>query len=140
LASVPRTFVDTNVLLAALLTEGTARQVVSYAIAGGFVPIVSEQVLSELERNLHKKFKVSKPRVVETVAFVRSLAEVVATPKNAPSVCRDNDDDAIIAAAIASNATYLLTGDRDLLEIKDPGDLQIVSPRNLLHLLAEKTR
>ena len=49
---------------------------------------------------------------------VRRLAEEVTlvVPQPLPAgVCRDPDDDAILATALAAEADYLVTGDQDLL-------------------------
>lgn len=43
------------------------------------------------------------------------------TPVEIPNVCRDPDDDEILAIAIAGNADAVVTGDSDLLAIRRYG-------------------
>ena len=45
-----------------------------------------------------------------------------------PQVCRDTDDDLIVAAASAARCEYLVTGDNDLLVLKQFNDVAIVTP------------
>ena len=44
-------------------------------------------------------------------------------------VCRDPEDDHIIALADSARANYIITGDEDLLILKRYGSTQIVTPR-----------
>ena len=41
--------------------------------------------------------------------------------------CRDRDDDKFVETALASEAAFLITGDKDLLEASAPGGLQIIT-------------
>ena len=42
--------------------------------------------------------------------------------------CRDTDDDKFIHTALAAEAPWLVTGDRDLLSVQAPEGLQILTP------------
>ena len=44
-------------------------------------------------------------------------------------VCRDPDDDLILAAALAAEANLLVTGNQDLLVIKEFEGIPILTPR-----------
>jgi len=46
------------------------------------------------------------------------------------SVCRDPGDDAILACALEARADYLVTGEVDLLELKNFEGIRIVNPRD----------
>jgi len=53
-----------------------------------------------------------------------------------PAVCRDPDDDYLVALATAHHANVLVTGDDDLLAIDhDPLDIEILTPRQLVDRL-----
>ncbi len=47
----------------------------------------------------------------------------------------DRDDDKYIAAALEGRATFVVTGDPDLLEIGQQAGVRIVNPREFLSLL-----
>ena len=47
-------------------------------------------------------------------------------------VCRDADDDWVLATAIAGKADVIVTGDEDLLVLKQHADIPIISPRLFL--------
>lgn len=47
-----------------------------------------------------------------------------------PNICRDPNDDVIIACATNAAADYIVTGDEDLLTLKSYKDIGITNPRN----------
>jgi putative PIN family toxin of toxin-antitoxin system len=49
------------------------------------------------------------------VAMLRQVAEIVDPPPLRPPVRRDQDDDALLAVAVASRADLIICGDADLL-------------------------
>jgi predicted nucleic acid-binding protein len=55
------------------------------------------------------------------------LAEVV-EPIEVPRVCRDPDDDEVLAAAVIGEAAFIVTGDEDLLVLKTHGEIRILTP------------
>ena len=58
----------------------------------------------------------------------------------AAEVCRDPDDIKILGLAVASNADYIVTGDKDLLVLKSFQNIPILTPRSFSDILrsAEK--
>ena len=53
-------------------------------------------------------------------------------------ICRDPDDDMVLATAIAAQADLILTGDEDLLVLAEHGGIRILSPRQFVELLDRK--
>jgi predicted nucleic acid-binding protein len=56
------------------------------------------------------------------------LAEVVEPPPLPQPVCRDPDDDAVLALAIAAKADLIVSGDEDLLSMNSFAGIPILSP------------
>ncbi len=44
------------------------------------------------------------------------------------AVCSDPDDDKFIAAALAGNAQFVISGDRALLRVREHGGVRIMAP------------
>ncbi len=122
---------DTNVLIAAFISEGVCAKLLARARKKQFELVTCPFVLREFERVLKKKFKAAADEVHEALDLVVEDVQVeAATEKNAPGVCRDPDDDNVLACALAADADYIVTGDDDLLVLASHGKTKIITPRN----------
>ena len=123
-----RVFLDTNVLISAIATRGICTDVLRIVVADHSL-VVSETVLRELRRVLGDKFGVPPGTIVATEDFLRREGVVIeeATPLGI-ELC-DPDDVPILEEAVAGRASFLVTGDGDLLQIAEGAPVAIVSPR-----------
>lgn len=124
---------DTNVIVAALVAEGLCREVVHRAVWMR-VLASSKSLLDELDETLTRKFTITPA----TAAFLRAFRERVplVEPRALPErVCRDSDDDLVLATAVAAGATMIVTGDDDLLVLGSYEGIEIVTPRRFLERL-----
>jgi putative PIN family toxin of toxin-antitoxin system len=71
-------------------------------------------------------------------AFLELLrAEAILLPHApAPAICRDPDDDYLLGCAASGGADYLVTGDDDLLAVRQHKDVAIVDARTFLAVLS----
>lgn len=128
-----RVFVDTNVLLSALLTRGLCRELVE-RLAAEHQPVISAHVEGELKRVLSEKFGASTLEIAEALALFVHWERANAT--SAALATRDPGDDQILSAAMAGKCEILVTGDRDLTDLpKDACPVPIMTPRQLFDLL-----
>lgn len=94
--------------------------------------LTSGYILDEFETKLVSRAGISSEEAARTRAEVTGDCEVVAITPLAVALCRDADDDAILATAIAARADSLVTGDKDLLVIGSFQGIRIVTPRECL--------
>jgi len=122
---------DTNALIAAIITEGTCSKLLRRARAREFSLVSCPFIATELRRILSKKFRLSHNELASAMGPIsEAIGQVIEHSLKVKGICRDADDDNIIACAIAAKAAYLVTGDSDLLEIKDYKGIKIVTPRD----------
>jgi len=131
-----RVALDTNVLVSAVATRGLCADVLNLVLAEHEL-IVGEAVLTELRRVLAERIRVPSKTIDEVVLLLRQEAEVVKKTVSVDVKIRDKDDLAVLSEAIAGNAEALVTGDRDLLEIKEDLPLRILTPRAFWEQLRE---
>ena len=68
----------------------------------------------------------------ELVAYAINLASIFDVPEGGPIVADDPDDDVFIHCAIAAGASYLVSGDRHLLDLSEYADIPILTVREFL--------
>ena len=111
-----RVVLDTNVLVSALHFGGRPRRLLDDVLRGDHTLITGPAILSELEAVLVQTCGWTSDRAAAVRAELEAIAEVV-TPVEVPRVCRDPDDDQILAIAVAGAVDALVTGDADLLAL-----------------------
>jgi len=52
-----------------------------------------------------------------------------------PQVCKDTDDDKYLAAAVEGRAAFVVTGDRDLPQVREYRGVRVIDPRRFLSVL-----
>lgn len=122
-----RALLDTNVLIAAFIARGNSNEVFDHCLTSHQI-ITSLWILDELEEKLIGKFHFSKAEVKGVVRLIRDNAEIAEPEGLDEKVCRDADDDNILAAALAGKADCIITGDSDLLVLKNYRGIRILSP------------
>ena len=122
-----RIILDTNVLIAAFIARGSCHELLEYCIRRHTL-VTSDFILDELRETLIEKFKHTSEAAGEAATLLRSRMEVVIPARLDTPVCRDADDDNILAAAVTGNCELIITGDKDLLVLRRFADVEIVSP------------
>ncbi|MFO1128193.1 MAG: putative toxin-antitoxin system toxin component, PIN family [Rhodospirillales bacterium] len=137
----PRIVVDTNALVSRLLLpDSIPGRAVRRAVDEGLL-LVSNETLAELADVFcrakfdpyvsiadRQRFIVQLGRIVEVVPIVRQMR-----------ACRDPDDDKFLSLAVNGEATLIITGDRDLLDLSPFMGIPIISPAEYLAGFATPT-
>ena len=128
---------DTNVVVSALATRGLCADLFHLVLAEHEL-VLGETVVGEVRRVLSEKFRIPRSNVEEVESFLRRQAAIVATEAGRSIRGLDAADARVLAEAVAGNVDVLVTGDRDLLKLRDQ-PVRIVSPRGLWDLLRRAT-
>ncbi len=121
---------DTNVLLSAILVPGTCRELLrGRALAHDWH--TSEALLAEFADKLTSKLDVDPERTPLYLVYRRRVLMVTPAALAKP-ICRDPDDDLVLATALAAHADAIITGDKDLLILRKHGGVRIRTPRQFL--------
>jgi uncharacterized protein len=119
---------DTNVLVAAFVTEGVCAKLLGRARRKQLNLVISPFILKEFENVLLKKFSASKEQIRTAAKLISEGAQIVSHASMVSGICRDPDDDQILSCALSAKAHYLVTGDFDLLELKEFHGIRILTP------------
>jgi len=131
-----RIVVDTNVLVAALTRpKGSAAKIVRAWREGLVGLVVSEATLREAELVLggHWLRRLASAREIDALLDDLRSRAVRVTPKSTVELgLKDEGDRHLIEAAVAGDAAYLITADREVLLSRGYAGTEFVTPRELV--------
>ena len=136
-----RAVLDTNVLIAFLLTRGrTVSAILDGWERGDFDLLTSPALIAEVGRTLEKPKLRGHFRPEAARALLEALEkDAIVTPGDLelPGVTPDPDDDAVVSCAIEGNADYIVSRDAHLLGLREYEGVRVVGPVEFARLLAE---
>jgi len=128
---------DTNVIIAAFATRGLCAELLKVCLTKCEI-ILSDYILSEVEEKLINKIHLPSKIVQEILDFLREHAQVVKPEAVSIPLLKDKEDLPVIGTALAGNALFLITGDKELLDLQKYEDIEILSPREFWEKLQKK--
>ena len=141
-----RAILDTNVIVSAVLSPGSPPDSILRASRRGALDLVtSAPLLRELEDVL------GRSRIAERLgwtpeerasffAALTDFAVIVAPRRKLQVVKADPADNRVLEAAVAGGVDYIVSGDRDLLELGSYQDIPILTPARFAAVLAASTQ
>jgi len=132
---------DTNIAVSASINPtGPPAQVILRWRAGEFTWATSLELLTELDRTLRsprvaKYLSPSATTVAQFFMDVQKSAPIVVPSRKIDLVQRDPADNRVLEAALEAQADYIVSGDRDLLDIGNYEGIEVVTARRLLAIV-----
>jgi putative PIN family toxin of toxin-antitoxin system len=139
---MPRAVLDSTVLVSAFLTQKQlSAELLRHASRGAFVLCLSPAILGETQRvlleshHIRDRYEYQDEKVYDYVQGLRALARLVSDLPAIKRISRDPEDDMVIACALASDAEFLVTRDKDLLSLRSHEGVTITTPEDFMALL-----
>ncbi|RMG68056.1 MAG: putative toxin-antitoxin system toxin component, PIN family [Calditrichaeota bacterium] len=129
---------DSNVIVAAFATRGLCHSLFELCLER-YTVIISTQILNEVNEALRKKIKTPEQTIFQIMEFLKEFCLLKDYEPLNRNVCRDKHDDHILALGKSNGAKYIITGDTDLLMLKEFESIKIVSPREFWEAAKEDT-
>ncbi len=131
-----RAVLDTNVFLRALLNPHSRCGRLLGELAHRYELIVSPDVVREIIEVLQRpRLRTKFPQLAAVdprqILELFEKADVV-EPVEVPTVCRDPDDDKFLACAVEGRADFIVTEDRDLLDLGAHQGTRICRPAEFI--------
>ena len=129
--SLNRVLVDTNIIVSAIVYGGKPRKVLDGVWQDEYEGIISEILLAELHEVIYKRFPFYKYELRQIEERIKEDFRMV-KPRKSIILLRDKDDDRVLEAATTGECDFIVTGDKDLLDIKAYKGIKIVTPTDFL--------
>mgnify|MGYP001562455824 CR=1 FL=1 len=132
-----RVAIDTNVFISTIIKpENRVGMVVVRMRNGEYTLLYSQEMLEELTRvvtrdKIWKKYKLTDDTFN---AFLNSIVEHGERVQvfTVVDVCRDPDDNLLLSLALDGKADYIVSGDKDLLDLIQIQEIPIITPADFL--------
>lgn len=129
-----RVVFDTNIFISAFATSGPqAQRAVDRVTVGSDRLLISKPIIDEVLNVLKRKFAHESEDVARTAVLLAEMGEMLATEQRL-RLLRDDPDNRILECAVAGRADLIVTGDRELLDLKEFDGIRIVSLRSYLDM------
>jgi len=123
--------IDTNVIISSIVFGGKPKQILKLVQESKINAITSPILLAELLEVLVKKFHFTTDKIILVNELVKENF-ILVYPNETVDVVNDEDDNRVLEAAIKGKCSYILTGDRDLLDLITFEKIIITTPGEFL--------
>ncbi len=136
-----RIVIDTNVVISAIFFKGKPFELLNMTVTNSrgikcyASPSIIDEYIEIFRRMIDKKGK-SKPKGDPLAHFIDLLLIIEDT--NTIQISRDIDDDKFINCALNCKALYIVSGDSDLLDIKEFEGVKIIKVDEFLRIIEDE--
>jgi uncharacterized protein len=131
-----RIFLDANILVSGIIFKGKEHELLTKN--KNILFITSEDVIDETRAVISEKFPESS-ELLEIFLSILNLTVIkrkeYISKLNEYTTVRDRNDRHILAAAMIEKVDFIVTGDADLLCLKNYDSISIIQSRKMLSLL-----
>ena len=134
-----RIAVDTNVFISTIIKpENKVGMIIVRMRNGEYTLLYSLEVLEEIlevvtRDKIWKRYRLTEETLNTFVNSIITYGERVQV-LTVLNVCRDPDDNMLLALALDGKADYIVSGDRDLLDLSSFQDIPIIKPAEFLSM------
>ncbi len=135
-----RLILDTNILLSAFLSPlGAPAKLLDAWERKTFTLVACDALIAELSDVAGRPFFRARLRAIAAELLAAGLRDFSFFCQNLPSgpIAPDPKDSYLLALAEASQAEFLVTGDKQLLSLKQHQSTRIITPAAMVELLPE---
>ncbi len=144
-----RALLDANLFISYLLSSTRLTSAMGAILAAAaeerfvllFTAGVADEIVHKVAERRDLAARITPDEVADLLAALDEIAETVPRLTGPlPSVSRDPKDDYLIAHAVSASADYLVSWDKDLLDLRQIDGLKLVNPPQFLQALRESER
>jgi uncharacterized protein len=134
-----RVAVDTNVFISTIIKpENRVGMIIVRMRNGEYTLLYSEEMLEEVlevvtRDKIWKRYQLTEETLNAFINSVVTYGERVQV-LTVLNICRDPDDNIMLSLALDGKADYIVSGDKDLLDLSPFQDIPIITPAEFLSM------
>ena len=123
---------DSNIYISAFVVpRSQAEKALFKVIEENFSLMISKEIISEVLRVLASKFKREKEALSRTAVYLSDVANIVKSTRKI-KILKDEPDSRILECAVAGRADFIVTGEKEMLRLKEFEEIKIISLKEYL--------
>jgi putative PIN family toxin of toxin-antitoxin system len=131
--------IDINIFVSSFFWKGNPRKVVDRAMDGIDELYITKEILEQISEVMNRpKFNTDKRSIEYYIKSIEEISNEIIIAVKIQGGSRDIDDNIILECGITGNADYIITGDDDLLVLKEFNGIKIVAPQEYLEIIEKK--
>jgi putative PIN family toxin of toxin-antitoxin system len=124
---------DTNIYISAfVIPHSKAEKALLKVIEGKDKLLISKDIINETLKVLSTKFYRDKEALSHLAIYLSEIAQIVEPVGAKLTVLKDEPDNRILECAISGKADAIITGDKEMLKLKEFKGIGILSLREFL--------
>lgn len=124
-----RIVVDTNVIISGVFFGGAPAEVLKAIISNKVTACASKQIVEEYIEIVNEMISRKQGKLNNNILLTLIESLEMIKPKTHIEISRDRDDDKFIECAKDADALYIVSGDKDLLVIKQYENIKIITAK-----------
>ena len=128
--------IDSNVFVSSFFWKGNPRKVFDRVIDGFDELYITDGILDEIKNVMsRKKFDIETNEISDYLKIIEHFSQKIFHDDKIENISRDMDDNKILKCGLESHADFIVTGDNDLLALKEYKSIKILNPAEYLKIV-----
>jgi len=128
---------DTNIFISSFFWGGNPRKLMTRIIEGKDTLYVSNEILHEVFSVMARpKFNVNHRQIIHFLDSIEEISYRVTSLGLIQGICRDSDDDKVLECAVLGNVDFIISGDNDLLSLREFQGIPILTASEYIEKLS----
>ena len=127
--------IDSNIFVSSFFWKGNPRKIFDRVIDGFDELFIANDILEEIREVLSRdKFDAETKEIDDYIKIIENYSQKIVHNNIIENVSRDIDDNKIVKCGLEGNVEYIITGDKDLLVLKEYKSIKIINPKEYLEI------
>jgi uncharacterized protein len=128
--------IDTNIFVSSFFWGRYPREVYERIINGFDELYITDEIIMEIKSVMNSsKFNLNSIEIEDYIKIIEKYSKKIVSKNILKPISRDKNDDKILQCGLDGNVDYIVTGDKDLLILREYKAIKIKKPKDYLEIV-----